>query len=56
MNAVARDILTTPSTSKRCCGKCRRRWPVEQMKKKRTPAGGVIYTCPHCAKPPKAVR
>lgn len=54
MNAVAR-ALAMPTT-KRCCYKCGRRWPVAQMKKKRTPSGGAIYTGPCCAKRTKAVR
>jgi hypothetical protein len=57
MNAVARDIFTSVTTSKRCCYKCGRRWPIADMKVKRTPAGGAIYTGPCCApKPGKAVR
>lgn len=56
MNAVARDIFRPVTTPKRCCGKCGRRWPVAEMKKKRTPVGGAIYTGPCCAKPGKAVR
>jgi len=56
MNAVARDIFPVATTSKRCCYKCGRRWPIAQMKVKRTPAGGAIYTGPCCAKQGKAVR
>ncbi len=56
MNAVARDIPAATPQPKRCCYKCGRRWPVAQMKVKRTPVGGAIYTGPCCAKSAKAVR
>lgn len=56
MNAVARDIFTPAPVSRRGCYKCGQRWPVEQMKKRRTPAGGAIYTCPSCAKPTRTPR
>lgn len=56
MIATAQFVLI-PAASKRSCYKCGRRQPMQQMKKRRTPSGGAVYTCQHCApKNAKAVR
>lgn len=34
--------------SQKCCGKCRRYKSIDVMRRKTTPAGGVIYICPTC--------
>ena len=49
MNAVASNVLQP--MPKRSCYKCGRRFPVESLKARRTPAGGKIYTCTCCSKP-----
>lgn len=49
MNALTQHVLQP--VRKRSCYKCGRRFPVDSLKARRTPAGGKIYTCPCCSKP-----
>lgn len=35
----------------KCCGKCRRYKSIDVMRRKKTPAGGVIYICSTCDRP-----
>lgn len=47
MNALAKDV-PPPSPLKRNCYKCGRRELASSMRKRRTPAGGAVYTCTSC--------